>query len=148
MARTSISVPQDLLDRLKPLKGPIHNLNISEICRNALEAKIHTHNAIETAKVNPDALPIESKDKAMPAIDMAPALSPSSTLEFFNFISAELTASRATQKDQENLIQRQAESIAHLHEKLGEFKKIKVSNETATLYQEYTSPPTTKEERG
>ena len=66
------------------------------------------------------------------------ALSPASTLEFFNFMSAELTASRAIQKAQENLIESQSKSIAQLHEKLESFKRIKVSNETATLYQEYT----------
>ena len=86
------------------------------------------------------------KVKAIPAIDkvnspvesMAVALSPASTLEFFNFMSAELTASREIQKAQESLIESQSKSIAQLHEKLESFKRIKVSNETAMLYQEYT----------
>ena len=84
-----------------------------------------------------EAIPAAGKVSS-PVESMSPALSPASTLEFFNFISAELTAARMIQKDQENLIQRQIESIEHLQEKLESFKKIKVSNETATLYQEYT----------
>jgi len=42
----TVRIPDDLAQRLEPLKG---NINISEVCRSALEAKAQTHERIQTA---------------------------------------------------------------------------------------------------
>ena len=51
MARTSISLPDHLVGRLQPLRQQI---NLSHICRAALEAKLQTHEQIQIALSEPD----------------------------------------------------------------------------------------------
>ena len=43
MARTTISIPDRLAERLEPLKD---HINVSEICQRALEARIETYERI------------------------------------------------------------------------------------------------------
>ena len=53
MARTSISLPDDFVERLEPLKA---HINISQICHAALEAKVQTYEAIEQALSDEDVM--------------------------------------------------------------------------------------------
>lgn len=53
MARTSISLPDELVARLEPLKGQI---NISQVCQIALEAKARTHEQIQAALSEEDVM--------------------------------------------------------------------------------------------
>ena len=53
MARTSISLPDDLAERLEPLKGQI---NISQVCQIALETKVRVHEQIQAALSEEDVM--------------------------------------------------------------------------------------------
>ena len=53
MTRTSISLSNDLIERLKPLKK---QLNISGICQTALESKVHLLEQIQIALSNEDVM--------------------------------------------------------------------------------------------
>ena len=53
MARTSISLPDDLVERLEPLKGQI---NVSNVCQMALEGRIRVHEQILAALSNEDVM--------------------------------------------------------------------------------------------
>ena len=49
----TVRIPNDLALRLEPLKGLV---NISEVCRNALEAKAHVHEQIQAALSEEDVM--------------------------------------------------------------------------------------------
>lgn len=53
MARTSISLPDDFVERLEPLKA---HINISQVCHAALEVKVQTYEAIELALSDEDVM--------------------------------------------------------------------------------------------
>ena len=53
MARTTISLPDELMARLKTLRD---HINISAVCRRALEAKVVTHERVQEALSKEDVM--------------------------------------------------------------------------------------------